>query len=234
VQSLENFEPVTSVVISPDSEIAATHSKTAITLWYVAIGEEILRFNLSPSETDKQIEILTEHYVEVKFSSSGQLVASWDDRGISVWNVEDGCELCLLGRGSDQTIHRRNRQPYMQEEPIISIAFSSNDQFLAAGYEHGLIQVWDLTKDKLLLQLSGHYGEVWSVAFSPNGKILAAACEGGPVKCWTLEDGKERHAFHAHRQVCYVAFLDDQRLESRADQTVETWDINPIKVGPLN
>jgi WD40 repeat protein len=223
------------VVVSPDSKIAAMHSTTAITLWDVTSGEKILRFYFSPSKADEKIETFGDNYVEVRFSSSAQLVASWNDCGIiSVWNVENGRELCLLGCGSDQIVNRRNRRQYMWEEPITSIAFSSNDQFLAAGYEYGLIQVWDLTKDKLLLQLSGPYGEVWSLAFSPNGKILAAACEGGPVKCWNLEDGKERHTFHAHRGGCYVAFLDDQRLESRADQTVETWDISPVEVGPLN
>jgi WD40 repeat protein len=216
------------VVISPDSEIAAAHSKTAITLWDIATGEETLRYNLSPSNKDKQIEILTEDYVQVEFSSSGQLVASWNDRGIiSVWQVEDGQG--LIGYASDHTINRRNQQLHMQEEPITSIAFSSNDQFLAAGYKYGLIRVWDLTtKDKMLLQPPrDSYGEVWSVAFSPNGKILAAVYEGGLVKCWNHEDGKEHHTFRAHWNSCYVKFLNDKILESRADQTVQTWDICP-------
>jgi WD40 repeat protein len=113
----------------------------------------------------------------------------------------------------------------MQEEPITSIAFSSNDQFLAAGYEHGIIHVWDLTKDKMLFQHSGPCCAVWCVAFSPNGKMLSAACEGGLVKCWNLEDGKERCTFRAHWGVCYVKFLDDKRLESQAEEIVETWDI---------
>jgi WD40 repeat protein len=67
--------------MSPDSETAATHSKTAITLWDVASGEEILRFYLSPSKTDMQIETLTDNYVQIQFSSSGRLVASWNDFG---------------------------------------------------------------------------------------------------------------------------------------------------------
>jgi WD40 repeat protein len=84
------------------------------------------------------------------------------------------------------------------------------------------------------LQLSGPYREVWSVAFSPNGKILAAAYEGGRVKCWDREDGKERHTFHVDPGVSYVKFLDDEKLESRADGRVETWNVCPVEAEPLN
>lgn len=146
--------------VSPYSEIAATHSATAITLWDVASGEKILIFYFSPSKVDEKIETFTDNYVKVQFSSSGQLVASWNDRGIiSVWNAEKGCELCLLGCGSEQIVNRRNRHQYTQEKSITSIAFSSNDQFLAAGYEHGLIQVRNLTEDEILSKLSRAYRE---------------------------------------------------------------------------
>ena len=61
-KELENFEAITSVVISPDSKIAAAHSKTAITLWDIETGEGSLRYNLSPSNKDEHIKILTEDY----------------------------------------------------------------------------------------------------------------------------------------------------------------------------
>lgn len=73
-------------------------------------------------------------------------------------------------------------------EKVLSVAFSPDGRWLAAGRADNVLKVWDVASgsEKLARTLDER---VWDVAFRPDGKMVASA--SGPIRFWELPSGKE-------------------------------------------
>jgi len=50
-----------------------------------------------------------------------------------------------------------------------------------------MLQIWDITANKLVAELPGHSGPVLSVNFHPNEYLLATGSQDKTVRFWDLE-----------------------------------------------
>ena len=64
--------------------------------------------------------------------------------------------------------------PGSESDAANSVTVSPGGQWLAAGYDKGVVKIWDPVSGKEVGVLSGHVGKVSAVAFSPDGRHLAA------------------------------------------------------------
>ena len=66
----------------------------------------------------------------------------------------------------------------------------SEDARVGVGLSNSLtVQVWDVAKDEIRLELKGPRAPIQSVAISPDGKLVAAACEEPAVYVWNANTG---------------------------------------------
>lgn len=67
-------------------------------------------------------------------------------------------------------------------------AVSSDGALLAVGTERGKVQIWQLDKERPMLEYAAHLGPVVSLRFSPDGSQLATIGEENTLNVWNLAE----------------------------------------------
>ncbi|MCA9019483.1 MAG: protein kinase, partial [Planctomycetaceae bacterium] len=118
-----------------------------------------------------------------------KLAVSLDSGAILIWDIAANRQISLWQESS---------KPH-------DFAFSVDGQRLVVGFEDGLAKVYDTTTGKVIYELAGHSGPVWSVACSPDGKWIATGSgtlpvAAGAVHLWDASSGqlKRKHDDHTH------------------------------------
>lgn len=122
-------------------------------------------------------------------------------------------------------------------EPIQSVAFSADGQYLASAGNDGNIYLWDTeTGGEAIAVLPGHTDWVRSVAFSPDGSWLASGSDDLSVLVWSIEDPSTlpEILFGHEDWVRSVAFSpDSQTLATGSDDsTIRLWDMGDLSADP--
>jgi len=125
-----------------------------------------------------------------------------------------------------QDIRRQTRASFKLQDLIFSLAFSPDEQLLAAGGK----QVYLVnTRDRRIVQTLEHAkGVVISLAFSSDGQLLATASTDGIIRLWQVADGKLASELpKQEKPILSVAFSPDNALlaTAGADQTVRLWRV---------
>lgn len=68
---------------------------------------------------------------------------------------------------------------------------------VVAGKDDGVIDLWDISKEKCVLSLSGHEDYIHDV-FTMNGNNILSASEDGCVKMWDVRTGTVCHNLEPH------------------------------------
>ena len=161
--------------------------------------------------------------VGIIFSIDGQRVAIPTRDSIQLWHTNTGKRMQVL--------------PH--DDVILSIAFSSNGEKLAASYSSDIVQVWDLSTGKMLLKISNAAGE--ALSFSPDDRILAGGI-GSNIRLWDAVSGSRLSDLNGHDSpVLSLAFSPDgsslasgsgapgarigPAASSPQDTSVQTWDV---------
>ncbi len=115
---------------------------------------------------------------------------------------------------------------------VFSVALSPNRKALAvagakvgqAGYEGGVVHLWNLETGKNPQTLKVNTTIILHVLFNDDGKYLAVSGFDNAVSVWDVETGEElgRHADHTQR-VIGMAFLDDLIVSAAEDRTLRVW-----------
>jgi len=111
---------------------------------------------------------------------------------------------------------------------VLSVAFSTDGHWLAAGSADGSIKLWHSEDGRVKYTLHGHDNWVGSVAFSPDGKLLASGSSDRTIKLWRVQDGRLLQTLRGHDdRVRSVAFSPDGTLlaSGGADNTVRLWTV---------
>lgn len=112
---------------------------------------------------------------------------------------------------------------------IFSVAFSPDNQLLAAGEASGRICIWRVSDAQLLFSLEGHTGWLYCLQFSPDGTRLASACADYTVKLWDVQTGQLLTTLRERTTgwVYSVSFNSTGTIlaSGSADQTIRLWDV---------
>ncbi|XP_024965362.1 protein SPA1-RELATED 4-like [Cynara cardunculus var. scolymus] len=81
---------------------------------------------------------------------------------------------------------------------------------IASSNFDGVVQIWDVTRNQVFMELKEHERRVWSVDFSlANPTLLASGSDDGSVKLWNINQGVSAGTIKTKANVCCVQFPSD-------------------------
>jgi WD40 repeat protein len=72
------------------------------------------------------------------------------------------------------------------DSPYISLSFSPDGEYLAAGDDNGKVELWNVNPFKLIAVLGRHAARVKAVAFSPDGSQVVSSSDDKTVALWNI------------------------------------------------
>jgi WD40 repeat protein len=127
--------------------------------------------------------------IQMDVSHDHKYLASIDSsNNIIVWEIESGREL----------FHFRDKP-----EGMSSIDFHPSQYLLLSGTQGGNIQLWDLTKSKLVRTISAHTGGV-RASFAKGGQLIASAGTFD-IRTWNASDGSAVKTVKVPDQITHFA-----------------------------
>jgi WD40 repeat protein len=134
-------------------------------------------------------------------TTSGKRLASYDNRGVDAIAHSPTAPVLALGRGNEIVLLNpesfarldvlADSDPQRRPRKIVSLAYSRDGSWLAAGtFEEGIV-VWDVAAKKTVATLklpSKEYEDnaIGASAFLPVKERLGAASDGGGVTLWDV------------------------------------------------
>lgn len=112
---------------------------------------------------------------------------------------------------------------------ILSVASSSNGDYIAAGSASGDVYIWQVSENRQIQVLKGHSNWVRAVAFSPDNKLLASGSGDHTIKIWDLARGECVRTLTGHTDwIRSLSFsMDGIFLVSGAsDKHVKVWKVD--------
>ncbi|KAI8011253.1 Protein SPA1-RELATED 3 [Camellia lanceoleosa] len=110
-------------------------------------------------------------------------------------------------------------------------------QIASSNFE-GVVQVWDVTRSQVFMEMREHESRVWSVDFSlADPTMLASGSDDGSVKLWSINQIYYYDLRNSKVPLCtlighnktvsYVKFIDSTNLvSSSTDNTMKLWDLS--------
>ncbi|KAI3928167.1 hypothetical protein MKW98_023768 [Papaver atlanticum] len=152
------------------------------------------------------------------------------DRKIKIFE----CDMILR---EDREIH----YPIMEmasKSKLSSICWNSyiQSQIASSDFE-GVVQVWDVTRGQVFMEMREHKRRVWSVDFSlADPTKLASGSDDGAVKLWNINQGRSICTIKTKANVCCVQFPPDSSCSltvGSADHKIYCYDLRSTRT-PLS
>ncbi len=201
-------------VMSPDNRFLATASSKSsiIKLWDVRSNTRTSMFRGHNGDI-----------TDLAYSPDGKYIASSSRDGtVKLWNISNkSIEHTFIG--SEKVI------------AFLSLAFSSDGQYLAAGTDQGLdaqhfIEVWNIRDKTHLRTLKSHDAPISTLHFSKDGQQLASGSSDGVIKVWQVNTGQETHSIATNTEkepVNSVDFTNDGKniLSVNYQGSTDLWNL---------
>lgn len=240
---LKHTDAVNTIAVSPDGKYFASGGTDSLIIVWDLNSYQVVR-----SIPQKNV-VLT-----ATFNKNGScLIAGGIDSNGKVWNVKTG-ELISTLKGHDieiRVVTLSKNKNYLatgstdhttivrnfstgervrtihNKMPVISLDFSPNGNYLAAGGWENNIEIWDLAWDNVRKIGYGHSASVRSVKYSPNGLLLVSASEDNTIRLWNPLSAECKEVIPAHDSfITSIDFSPDGKLLLTAsfDKTIKIWD----------
>src|SRR6266568_5341976 len=155
---------ITSVAWSPDGTRIASASRDGdVYIWDAASG------------TTQQLFPHTAWVGSLAWSADSTSLATVDynpDDSVRIWDISTGTGKSIF---SDAPAN-----------PVNTVAWSSDDSFIAAGYDKDQVRIWRLDTVEQVLTYTGHHASILSVQWANHGNSLASSSFDKTVQIWTL------------------------------------------------
>uniref|UniRef100_A0A5B6ZP73 Putative SPA1-related 3 isoform 1 n=1 Tax=Davidia involucrata TaxID=16924 RepID=A0A5B6ZP73_DAVIN len=106
-------------------------------------------------------------------------------------------------------------------------------QIASSNFE-GVVQVWDVTRSQVFMEMREHERRVWSVDFSlADPTMLASGSDDGSVKLWNINQGVSVGTIKTKANVCCVQFPFDSGRSlafGSADHRIYYYDLRNLKM----
>lgn len=210
---------VTNVIFSNDGKyLASTSYDGTIRLWDIANGKNIRIISgdsvLCKSKTSYESHIQVSH--SLGFSPDGRhIVSCFGDRGIEVWNAENGDRIGTL----------KGHIGYAW-----GIKYSPDGNLLATAGDDKIVRIWDTKNYALLKSLDGHTGTIVDVSFSADSKYIVSSSNDSTIRVWDLEKGIciKKQKYHKGIMKALFNFEGNKIVFSSYDRSVRIWELENI------
>ncbi|KAL0903885.1 hypothetical protein M5K25_025943 [Dendrobium thyrsiflorum] len=106
-------------------------------------------------------------------------------------------------------------------------------QIASSDFE-GVVQIWDVPRSQVLVEMREHEKRVWSVDYSlTDPTILASGSDDGTVKLWNINQGGSTGTIRTKANVCSVQFSPESGriiAVGSADHNVYCYDLRNIRI----
>ena len=148
-------------------------------------------------------------------SVDGKILVTSGRGTIKIWELPDGkCIKTIKDRGD--------------ERAALSIAISSDGQFIVSGHFDGSVKLWNV-KGNLIKTLKEHKQFIRSITISRDGKwILSGSYNDKEIKLWDFERGRSIRTFKGHNKdlVSLRFSFDNQKIYSMDHDAIKIWNIS--------
>lgn len=181
---------------------------------------------------------------------------TWDGKGIitgsldevAVWSVASGelvsscflfCEFLLLKiRIFFSSFQIANFADESNPGNVTSIALSPDGTHIAAGYERGMVKIWNFHTKQCKVSLSGHKSSVSCLSFNSSSSILVSGSLDTHLVVWDVlaERGVARLKGHKTRITQCAIVESEERgsfvVSSSLDGMLKVWNLDIYQVFP--
>jgi len=118
---------------------------------------------------------------------------------------------------------------------VRSLAFSSDGASLVSGSYDKTVKLWEVQTGGIVKAFHGHASRVCSVSISANHTTIASGSEDNTIHLWDIQTGECHQIIEQQNKVYCISFSpsNPQVLVSVSGNTVQQWDIDGHKVGPI-
>ena len=145
----------------------------------VTEGNKIGIWDIATRQFVKEITSVKSKIYYFAISHDDQLVATYQDRTITVWEIKTGKLLHTLSLQNDKDFPGN----------FSAMGFSPDSQSLLFANHQGLLKQWEIKTKNKLIMFEGNATRVQSFAFPAGGKQLVTVSQAGSIKLWNLQTG---------------------------------------------
>jgi WD40 repeat protein len=197
--------------LRPDGGLAAIGGATRTTVWSLTTGQ--LVHSLEAGRT-----------ISLGWSSDGKILTTVGLKG-------------ERGKAGVLEVRRWDLPGGEARKPVLvplskvpsSLAVAPGGALLAVPHWEGGLRVWDLEKDRMVLEIPG--SAVTALAWSPNGRVLALAASDRAVRFLDAGTGKElKQLSGGYENGAQIEFsVDGEWAGVSADAGIEVWNTGTWK-----
>ena len=109
------------------------------------------------------------------------------------------------------------------------IQLKSDENLIASAQMNGILNIWDLSKKEVEIQLKGHKSAVWALIENSEDYLISGGSDN-VIKIWDIQNRKENSliTIKGHKGTIYsiCEFEKDKIISGSDDMSIKIWQFN--------